>query len=368
MIVRSSHPGKLAVKCNEILSDLRRRITANQWPPGGQLPTREEIETRYKASSRTVQRALSQLINDGFVRADGRHGTFVADHPPHLSNYGLVFPFCPSQSGWSGHWEALTTAARAAMQGKPGTITQYYGMESPSNRAAYETLLRDVRSHRLAGLIFSSPPYLLARTPVLLEKGIPRVAVMTPGMFAGVGAVVYDADSYIAKALDYLAGHGCRRIGIIAHASRGSENTEAHRMLLDQIAARGMEVRPQWVQGVTLHTPGLTRNLVELLMRRPERERPDGLLITDDNIVTDVAAGLQASGVRVPDDVRVVAHANFPCPPRAAVPVWYLGYDMAEALRLATDYIDQVRRGETPPDAMIVPARCEAEPSADSRQ
>ena len=358
MVPRAPHPARLAIKCNKILTDLRRRITANLWPPGGQLPTREELEKKYKASSRTVQRALTQLINDGFVRADGRRGTFVVDHPPHLSNYGLVFPFCPSQSDWSGHWEALTTAARTIMGGKPGTITQYYGMESPSNTAAYETLLADVCSHRLAGLVFSSPPYLLAKTPVLLEKGIPRVAVMAPGMFPNVGAVVYDADSYVRKALDYLAGHGCRRIGIIQHSSQRSEDTEAHRKLLQQIAARGLGLQPHWVQGVTPHTPGLTRNLVELLMRRPKADRPDGLLVTDDNIVTDVAAGLLAAGVNVPDQLRVVAHANFPCPPPAAVPVWYLGYDMAEVLHLAMAYIDCARRGDTPAEPMVVPARC----------
>ncbi len=58
------------------------------------------------------------------------------------------------------------------------------------------------------------------------------------------------------------------------------------------------------------------RQLGRLLVQGAPGERPDGLVITDDNLVPDLTAGLAESGVK---DV-VVAHTNFPHPTPSAVP------------------------------------------------
>ena len=86
------HPTRQAVKQDAIIEDLRRRILDRSFAPGSRMPTRSELQERFQVSSVTIQRALDRLISDGFVRAHGRRGTFVVDHPPHACNYGLVFP------------------------------------------------------------------------------------------------------------------------------------------------------------------------------------------------------------------------------------------------------------------------------------
>jgi DNA-binding LacI/PurR family transcriptional regulator len=99
-------------------------------------------------------------------------------------------------------------------------------------------------------------------------------------------------------------------------------------------------------------TPETARNLIHLLMQGAER--PDALLIADDNLVEHATAGLVAAGVRVPDDLEVVAHCNFPHPTPSVLPVRRLGYDAREVMKACVESIDIQRRdGKTAPTVTV---------------
>ncbi|HEY3330725.1 MAG TPA: substrate-binding domain-containing protein [Capsulimonadaceae bacterium] len=65
-----------------IESDLRRRVETAQWLPGQALPSRRDLARDYGVDLRTVQKAISGLLSDGTLRADGPRGTFVAMASP----------------------------------------------------------------------------------------------------------------------------------------------------------------------------------------------------------------------------------------------------------------------------------------------
>src|SRR5580765_1414707 len=91
------------VRQGTIITHLRNSIVRGTPPPGSRLPTRLEMAKQYRTTVVTVQRALDHLAADGFVTANGRSGTYVAPHPPHLSHYGLVFSYRPNEpESWSG--------------------------------------------------------------------------------------------------------------------------------------------------------------------------------------------------------------------------------------------------------------------------
>jgi DNA-binding LacI/PurR family transcriptional regulator len=120
------------------------------------------------------------------------------------------------------------------------------------------------------------------------------------------------------------------------------------------LATHGLESRPYWRIEVNQSTPHTARTCAQLLMRLPPADRPDGLLVTDDNLVEQATAGLIDAGVKVPSDIAVVAHCNFPWPTPSAVPVSRLGYDARTVLRACMDVIDAQRRGETPPHVTMI--------------
>jgi DNA-binding LacI/PurR family transcriptional regulator len=92
-----------------------------------------------------------------------------------------------------------------------------------------------------------------------------------------------------------------------------------------------------------------------------DSERPDALLVLDDNFVEQALAGLGTARIKVPKDVAVVGHANFPVAPAKVLPVRLLGYDVNLLLRTCVDLIDRQRAGEQVPGMTAVPILWEEE-------
>ena len=80
------------------------------------------------------------------------------------------------------------------------------------------------------------------------------------------------------------------------------------------------------------------------------------MIIGDDNLVPAVILGLLDAGIRVPEDISVVAHCNFPGPTPSLLPVTHLGYDSRQLLHLLMESIDLQIQGGTPPPVTMLPA------------
>jgi DNA-binding GntR family transcriptional regulator len=63
----------------QIHRDLRHRIDASEFHPGERIPTEVELMAHYDVSRVTIRRALSALIDDGYLRSRRGSGTYVTD-------------------------------------------------------------------------------------------------------------------------------------------------------------------------------------------------------------------------------------------------------------------------------------------------
>ena len=324
-----------SVKNQTVMRDLRAQITSGHLLPGGRLPTRFELERHYGASRLTVQRALDQLVRDGFVYVQGRQATYVSKTPPHLHRVALAFPNHLHQSDeWKGFWTALSQAARqleaeSAARGGALQIPFYYGVDGHTDAEDYGRLAREVEGRRLAGIIFSHTPTALQGSP-LLAPDVARVATMPGGEVAGVAAVSLDNASLIDKALEFLRARGRHRVAVLADPGWLHENGEILQQSLD---SHGLQSRPYWIQGVPTLARQAASNCAHLLAHSRAVEPFDGLFVADDNLVEPALAGLLASGTRVPGDVEIVTHANFPSPQPSFVPLQRVGFSAHEILR-----------------------------------
>jgi LacI family transcriptional regulator len=215
-----------------------------------------------------------------------------------------------------------------------------------------------MEAHRVAGVIFANVPFQLVNTPILDLPGIPRVAVQSEQLIGNVPGVWGDSAQWVAKALDHLAALGRRRVAVIDHGM----GPQFDAILQAGLTERGMVSHRRWHQYVSMHARAGTSNAVEIMMHDPER--PDALLVLDDNFVEQALAGLAAAGMKVPEEVAVVGHANFPVAPAKLLPVRLLGYDANLLLRTCVDLIDRQRAGEEVPGATLVPMLWEEEVAA----
>src|SRR5690242_4431401 len=87
-------------KRSSVADSLRRRIVTGVLLPGMKLPSREELSREFRVSLDTTQRAVEELKHQQFLFARRKAGTFVAEHPPHLFHYGLVFQPARTESNY----------------------------------------------------------------------------------------------------------------------------------------------------------------------------------------------------------------------------------------------------------------------------
>jgi DNA-binding LacI/PurR family transcriptional regulator len=334
-----------------VLDTLRGEIVAGVYPPGGRLPVQTELTARFKVGSSTVAQALAVLGREGFVTSRRGAGCAVCENPPHLHNIVVAVPqrHAPDRH-WSNYYVTMTRVASdlRAELGRPIRL-----VEELEDRAGESHLELNglVRAHRVAGIVFVNPPNLLEGSAILEEPGIPRVEVAaTPSR--GVNARVALNGRFIEKALDYLLGRGRRNIALLTSTSGWDHDHGIH--IRNVLASSNAHCPPHWQIPVHIETPQTAQSVVRLLMHG--HERPDALIVTDDNLVDDAVAGLVVEGVRVPDDLEVVAHCNFPWPPTKALPIRRLGPDIGEMMRESIAAIDRLRRGQAIP-AVI---ECEA--------
>jgi len=342
-----------------ILAHLCRRILAGALAPGARIPSRDELARRFAASKRTVQQALDLLERDGLVRARGPAGTFVSDRPGRPA-YGLVFEFRQAVNRpWSKFWKALAHEAPVVAGQAPCDVVVRCASGGRAEGDDFRRLIWDVRTHRLAGLIFAGPPFVLEGTAAVQQADMPRVGIMAEPL-RGVPAVWPDAGSFLERAMDYLRGRGRRRLGLL-WMSPFDERAESERGFRAAAEARGLLLPPFAVQCCHPSVPWTVANVVRLLMRLPPPDRPDGLILSDDNLLEHAVAGLVAAGVRVPDDVEVVAHCNYPLDAPAGLPVRRLGFDCREILRRCVEVLDCQRLGREVPRTTLIPAVFEEE-------
>jgi GntR family transcriptional regulator len=64
-----------------VLTELRRRITSGELVANEQLPSRLELASAYGVSHMTVQRAIDQLKEEGFLYSVPGLGIFVKTRP-----------------------------------------------------------------------------------------------------------------------------------------------------------------------------------------------------------------------------------------------------------------------------------------------
>jgi len=70
--------GQSAPPYRVITEDLRRQILSGRWAMGAQLPSRRDLANQYDVTPNTINRAIAALMDEGFVGANDRQGTFIS--------------------------------------------------------------------------------------------------------------------------------------------------------------------------------------------------------------------------------------------------------------------------------------------------
>lgn len=289
-------------KSEQIQDHIRRQVREGQLNPGDRLPPERELTEVFGVSRVTLNRALSALGNEELLDRTRGRGTFVrkdVDRGVVLCVFSLNLLGMP---GHSPYFDLLMTELSVALKGAGfrGGFVLGKGDDADAFAASIEP---HVAAHRrLAGVITTHD--LGRLEPALREKQLPVVHVASNPAWRYVALNDYVVMGQ--KAGGHLLERGCRRIGLIAQESPGDP----------QRAAAGVE-RALADAGLSLDShrcrfrcksPADGKRAMRDIWN--QRGRPDGIVVSDDMVARGVARAVRHLGIRLPEQLRLIAHAS----------------------------------------------------------
>ncbi len=335
-------------RATAIVATFRDAIIAGRLRPGEHLPPRRELAGQFATTLSSTQKALARLAAAGFVVADGRHGTRVVDHPPHLYHYALLIHDEPGQSRYQ---RALREeAARLTARG-PEWFSVYFDLDHHAASPGQRQLMADLAARRLAGCILDMHPIMLGDNPLLDDRTVPKVALVGDSHRPDLPSITTDSRGWLQAGLDWLAGRHRRRIAWMGIPNIGAVHID---MLVEEANRRRLATSPAWSLTVDYRFPQWTAHAVAAIFQAPPGTRPDGLLIADDNIAEAIVAALDRLGLRIPHDLDIVTLNNFPLPLNVPAAVCQLGFGIDERIDRCLHTLREMAAGRPVPKSFEV--------------
>ena len=216
------------------------------------------------------------------------------------------------------------------MEKQTGFKFRHYKDFSPHvDNPGYIQLAQDIKCRRLAGIIFGNWPYGMENTPLFKEISLPMVANVSHYVSPRVRTIRFDVHALYSQMAEILQQRGSTRPAVIIPSAIYRRYADVE----SAFAEWNITVPVEYVQFVNFETPWAAEHIVRLLFRMPEGERPDGILIGDDNLTDAVMDGLVGVlGDKAAAKFPITTHVNFPLSGKTLLPGVGEGFNLEEML------------------------------------
>ncbi|MCG3148724.1 MAG: hypothetical protein PCFJNLEI_02169 [Verrucomicrobiae bacterium] len=342
---------------HEQMVKVLRSEVLSRFQAGDCLPTLSELAEQYDVSTSSIRSALLTLAHEGLVTLRHGSGCYVtAPVSPVTACIGiftdldlfgpLAYPFQHRVIG----------LLRSTLRESGYEVRVYCGEEQWRQNpveAPYPEFVADVQAGRLAGVV-ALPYSLLGQwLDVLRERELPVVHL---DYTRRPGTVNLDYAALVRQGVAWLWEQGCRRLALTGYGGGTlgkMGTTDCARIFAEEFAARGGDYQAEWVR-VDLNPalPGTGWSQFRELWTA-HTAKPDGLLITDDALLPDVALAVRELGVRVPDELQVVTHFNRAVSAEVGWPAARLEFDPQTVAVALAELLRRRLRGEVDAGAQV---------------
>lgn len=286
---------------------LRREIVTGM-KAGDVLESQNELARRFGVSFPTVREALSILAEDGVIERRRGSGTVVVD--PHSNQHIAILSELDVTHPRAGyHFRRLTQQLRVWFDSNGYRVRLYIGRIEPgtSATAAWDDPVRG-----------SSCPEFLEELDAGRIRGVVSIAGIGKLLIrklqdAGISIVGNDnwldhsVNTQLADlvhlGIDHLLSIGRRKLAFMSWGNP--------KIILDAMRERNLQLNVQWLRtDLPPDSPGAGWEEFREIWSSPGKEKPDGLLVTDDVLFGDALHAIIDAHVQVPQELAIVTHMS----------------------------------------------------------
>ncbi|NYF78314.1 GntR family transcriptional regulator [Granulicella arctica] len=295
-------------KYRQVYEDLLSSIKSGTFRPGDRLPSEAELGKRYDTSRITVAKAVNELHLRGLVSRRAGSGTHVlapARTTGHL--FGLLIP----DLGRTEIFEPICHGMMQSPLSKAHSLLWGHAMgDAALQEREAEQLCRQYIEQKVSGVFFAPLEFTPAKDAVnhrivsALEK-------------AGVAVVLLDRcyapyplrSKYDLVGIDnrragflitqHLLRLGLRRIAFVAKPLSASTVVARIAGYREALFAYGIDMREDLVRRGDPDDPAFVEQVLQTC-------KPEAIVCANDAAAARLMTHLNAQGIRVPEDMRIV--------------------------------------------------------------
>lgn len=329
----------------QLADGLRKCILSGRYKPGDILPSLKELVARLGVSQRVAREAIHILVADGLAMVRPRSGCRVLA-PTEKSRRGRILSVLLDHHRTSYNTAIFESEMERRLVEAGYVVEVLYLPIKPTGECDLSLLEDKLRSP--FDLVFSR--YAVARLERRLARsGIPYVALDTPRRVPGAAAVLRDSSEDARRRfLMRCESLGIRTAWVAAYGSGRHGKSISNMMEQIGISVERQRIPISFGYG---NLERLERTGYRTAFRRFARGRrfPDLAVVMDDYFLRGMLTALAELGVRIPDQLRLVALVNDGFVPTTTVPLATFRVDARRWAKVACMTILQILAGRKPP-------------------
>lgn len=322
-------------------------IVVNKPEAGTRLPSERLLADSWGVSPATAAKALDILVQKGLLARRSGSGTYISGKSiaPGFSRVGII-----------AHEPIINDECYVT-----AVLQEFYSYWTSRN-VDIISLIRTpdqyeqaIREYRLAGILVLCPlEHFAPQIHELIRKKIP---IVTVGIcLDGLEGHSFGTDhrQVCEKAVAYLHKQGHTKIGIITRSNssgmRQREDGYRHGMWQAKLP-----INPSWI--IQIQYQESYEDLLERLLKNGDM--PTALLLNDFSRLAKLYNACRKLGVKIPDDLSVVAFDDPAFMAELDPPVTVFAQPVREITRMATEQLErlilhQEPMTSSPSDAILI--------------
>lgn len=335
----------------EIAAHLRTLIKSGGLASGTGIPSTKDLAAAWGVFPNTVKLALDPLVKEGLLDRRQNRGTFVLDGHRKIRRLGIYENFGAIAPADRDFLVSLQIELARVLE-KQNAELKVWVDSKKSPKSLPENLIEACRKREVDGVVASHPSKEILKA----MKSLPvPFAALTSYLDCQARVEFLYAD-LVENAVRRLAERGARRVGVISNVIPEAATETANRqdvshfyeVFAETAASLGLETRPDWV----IHPASRKANLeiehfgyeaIKALWKQPKR--PDGVFIFPHTAVRGSLTALLELGVKIPEELKLVAHGNIETPILSPYPVDWITSSSREIVQAMVKQIQSVLDG-----------------------
>ena len=311
----------------EIEDFVRTLIKTGTLAVGEALPTTMELSAAWGVYSQSINLALEPLAKEGLLSRRQNRGTIVLDGNKKILRLGIYENFGSIAPNDRDFLNSIQIELARILEEQNAELKIWIDNRQAS-KSLPKNLIEACHKREIDGLVCTHPRFELIKPMTKLP-----VPIALLSNYRGCASrVLHRYADLVENSVRRLAERGARRIALISnlqpnpHTStfKRQDPAKFYDVFTETVAALGLETRPEWVirPSYSKSIEGLERfgyDAMKTLWN--QNVKPDGLFIYPHTSARGSLTAMLELGVKIPEDLKLVAHGNIETPIITPYPV-----------------------------------------------